>query len=303
MRAIERTNAVQKSQLAVQVTRLSHGSRLTFDRESSSVAAANLAIVVCDASSTIEIAGGMPALICPIFDSAAVSAGEMRIRLARSDVYVSDTNYDHSCVVSPHGTCLLVVGSARAWDALFREFSPEMRVGPLYPCVHRQASATRFLLQLTRRWLRDESSRNEARSRLELFNIVGDLQSRFAPLIERCPGSKSSRKRSVFIRLQRIGNYIEACAHRNLDVGKLALMANYSVSHFITIFRQVFLETPYSAISRHRVENARALLAQSTLPIADIAQTIGYPSRTAFARALRQRLGASPTGIRAEARQ
>ena len=125
-----------------------------------------------------------------------------------------------------------------------------------------------------------------------------DLQAGFAPMIERCPGSCLTRKKAVFLRLQRVRNYIAACAHQDLDVGKLALMANYSVGHFITTYRSVFDETPYSNLSRHRLESASTLLSRSSLGIADIAQTIGFQSRSSFTRAIKKHLGSSATQFR-----
>jgi AraC-like DNA-binding protein len=102
----------------------------------------------------------------------------------------------------------------------------------------------------------------------------------------------------VFLRLQRVRNHISACAHEELDVAKLALMANYSVGHFITTFRSVFDETPYSNVSRYRLESASTLLSRSTLGIADIAHAIGFQSRSSFTRAIRKHLGSSATQFR-----
>ena len=54
--------------------------------------------------------------------------------------------------------------------------------------------------------------------------------------------------RSLFARTSalRIGFAHQSDQILDLDVGSLALMANYSVGHFITTFRSVFAETPYS---------------------------------------------------------
>jgi AraC family transcriptional regulator len=78
-------------------------------------------------------------------------------------------------------------------------------------------------------------------------------------------------------------------------------MANYSVGHFITTFRSVFDETPYSNVSRYRLESASTLLSRSTLGIADIAHAIGFQSRSSFTRAIRKHLGSSATQFRESA--
>ena len=107
----------------------------------------------------------------------------------------------------------------------------------------------------------------------------------------------------MFLRLQRVRNFISACAHQDLDVAKLALMANYSVGHFITTFRSVFAETPYSSVSRYRLESASDLLSAGELGIADIAQSIGFQSRSSFNRAIKRRLGLSASQYRESLRE
>jgi AraC-like DNA-binding protein len=102
----------------------------------------------------------------------------------------------------------------------------------------------------------------------------------------------------VFLRLQRVRNYIALRAHEDMDVAKLAQMAGYSLAHFITMFRCVFGETPYASIGRHRMENASALLSQSALGVADIAFAIGFSSRSSFTRAMKKQLGMSATEFR-----
>ena len=107
----------------------------------------------------------------------------------------------------------------------------------------------------------------------------------------------------MFLRLQRVRNHIAACAHHDLDVASLALMANYSVGHFITTFRSVFAETPYSSVSRYRLESASDLLSAGELGIADIAQSIGFQSRSSFNRAIKRRLGLSASQYRESLRE
>ncbi|MEP6483402.1 MAG: helix-turn-helix transcriptional regulator [Rudaea sp.] len=132
-----------------------------------------------------------------------------------------------------------------------------------------------------------------------LVSTLIELQAETLKTIARCPGQSMSRKRAVFTRLQRVRSHIAACAHEDLDIPNLAFAANYSVGRFITIFRTVYGETPYSCINRHRLNSASALLAQSDLAIGEISQSTGFPNQTSFNTALKRRFGQSATEFRA----
>ncbi|WP_164547385.1 MULTISPECIES: helix-turn-helix domain-containing protein [unclassified Bosea (in: a-proteobacteria)] len=54
--------------------------------------------------------------------------------------------------------------------------------------------------------------------------------------------------------------------------------------------------------NRQRIETARRLLAESTLPVGEIAWRTGFDSGSALARAMRRTLGLSPGAVRAELR-
>ena len=244
---------------------------------------------------------GAIALTCPIAGNADVMTSEWSIELGKADISVGDAQTRHDIVVSPRGACIVIVGSPAAWSML----AGKGRVGTqqviaLFPAIHRCARGIcRRLLRFVRHCLdNDQPGSSSKQLAHQLACLVDELQSAFAPMIARCPGSSLSRKRAVFLRLQRVRNRIGACAHEEIDVAALALMANYSVGHFITTFRSVFDETPYSHLSRYRLESASALLSGSTLGIGDIARAIGFQSRSSFSRAIRKHLGSSASEFR-----
>lgn len=274
--------------------RLGAGSRLNLGAHPRP---ASLVVAMCSTSSTIEIDNGSSAIFCPVFGSAVVVSGDLRVGLAKGDIYVGDPHANNVCVVSQRGICLVFVGAQRVWAGIGRKYVLSRVSISLYPCKHRNAALSKQLLRFARGCFRDDDSDRLER---EFLGYLIELQSCFNAMVGRCPGAGFSRKQSIFFRLQRVRNYMEACAHHELDVAKLAWMANYSVGHFITTFRQVFLETPYSAISRHRIKSAGALLSGSSLGIGDIAQAIGFSSRSSFTRAVRRHLGSSPSGVRAD---
>jgi AraC family transcriptional regulator len=259
-----------------------------------------MSVVLCERGTILTIPPGVASLACPILGGAGVMSGEWSVQLGKADIWVGDALTRHDIIVSPRGACIVVAGTPAAWSSLGRNGGAGARWTPvLFPAIHRFVPGPgRRLLRLVRHCLRDAQLPGSKQVAHQLAGLIDDLQSRFAPMIERCPGSSLIRKKAVFLRLQRVRNYISACAHQDLDVAKLALMANYSVGHFITTFRSVFEETPYSNVSRYRLESASTLLSGSNLGIADIAQAIGFQSRSSFTRAIKKHLGSSATQFR-----
>jgi AraC family transcriptional regulator len=84
-----------------------------------------------------------------------------------------------------------------------------------------------------------------------------------------------------------------------LTVSGVAEAAGVSHNHLTRLFREHAGTTVIAYIRRRRLDRARHLLRESTLPIAAIAASVGIPDLQAFNKACRRELGASPRTIRA----
>lgn len=285
--------SVERASVAWRADSLAAGSQLLHhDR---------LTVALCERGTVLTAPRGVAPLVFPIFGGARVMTAEWSVQLGKGDILAGDTQTHHDVVVSPRGACIVIAGTPAAWSSVSSKAVGARSGAVLFPALHRCVPALRrSLLRLLRPCLGDMQIVGSNHFAHQLMSVVNDLQAVFTPMIERCPGSCSTRKRAVFLRLQRVRNYITACANQDLDVAKLALMANYSVSHFITTFRSVFEETPYSNLSRYRLESASTLLSGSNLGIADIAHAIGFQSRSSFTRAIKKHLGSSATRFREE---
>jgi AraC family transcriptional regulator len=298
--------ASRRLSMKFQIARAWSGSHVRMDARESALARGDcLTVALCERGSVVSTEPGLHSLWCPVFGTMSVAAGDWRTRLARGDLCVADSLTRHTATVSDHGVGVAIIGTAAAWSGIGRTQRTTRRGDAvLFPAVHRrQAALCRRVLRFARHCLDDVAGAHAAHLEQRLALLVDDLQAPFADMIARCPGSSLMRKKAVFLRLQRVRSHIDACAHQDLDVAALALMANYSVSHFITTFRSVFGETPYSALSRYRLENAGTLLSGSELAIGDVAQSTGFQSRSSFSRAIKRHFGRSASGVRARLRQ
>ena len=127
-----------------------------------------------------------------------------------------------------------------------------------------------------------------------IIERVVAMQSGFNEAIARCPGRTYAQQRQVFVRLQRVRNYLAGNYRVDIENDALARMANYSPSHFSRAFRSVYEETPHSFLIRQRLDLALRLLAGSPLAVHEIAIEAGFDNASAFSRVFRQRFGMTP---------
>jgi len=132
--------------------------------------------------------------------------------------------------------------------------------------------------------------------------LIVELQSGLARLINRCPGRTHAQRRNVFLRLQRVSNYMTSSCHLDLDIADFARMASYSACHFIRTFSTVYGETPHAVLVEQRLGRARRLINDSGLAITEIARASGFENRCAFARSFKRHFGITATELRESAR-
>ncbi|WP_135450591.1 MULTISPECIES: GlxA family transcriptional regulator [Tabrizicola] len=83
-----------------------------------------------------------------------------------------------------------------------------------------------------------------------------------------------------------------------LDQDELAAIFGRSPRHLERVFKAVLQETPKSYYLGLRLEEARNLLADTTMSILEVAIATGFNSRSSFSKAYRSRFGISPSRYR-----
>ena len=78
----------------------------------------------------------------------------------------------------------------------------------------------------------------------------------------------------------------------------LAASASYSPCHLIRSYRDVFGETPSEYASRLRFERAWRLVNDTTMPICEITEMLGFESQSAFCRAFKNAFGRTTSQVR-----
>ncbi len=102
----------------------------------------------------------------------------------------------------------------------------------------------------------------------------------------------------VISRLHVLKALVEIDPFMPWSLERMAHHAGISASRLHAIFREQFDETPHAWLCDIRMKKICALLATSTLPIAEIADKAGFSDQTALTRAMRRANGTTPAAYR-----
>jgi AraC-like DNA-binding protein len=99
-------------------------------------------------------------------------------------------------------------------------------------------------------------------------------------------------------KLRLVINYINAHMDEALALETLANLVNISPSYFLTQFKSSTGLAPHQYIINQRLEQAKTLLTQTQLSIADIASQTGFADQSHLTRLMRRHTGLTPKLLR-----
>ena len=99
-------------------------------------------------------------------------------------------------------------------------------------------------------------------------------------------------------RLRRVLSYIAENHEHELTLEDLANEAAMSTFHFAREFKRATGTTPHQHLIKFRVERAKALLAESQLPLAEVGLRTGFSHQSHFTRLFRRLTGTTPQSYR-----
>jgi AraC family transcriptional regulator len=112
-------------------------------------------------------------------------------------------------------------------------------------------------------------------------------------------GSRGINPRHVhFSRLQAVLNFVHENPAGHLSVSSLAALAEVSQAHFCRIFRSAMGVPPHRYVLATRLDLARKLLTQSSLPISRIAEESGFSSQSHLTACFRAAHSTTPAQYR-----
>jgi AraC family transcriptional regulator len=242
-----------------------------------------------------------PMVLVPLRGSVRVADSESARLLRCGQLFIAEAGQCLQVVGRGVALWLAFVAPASVWRQLFEVTTETPFTEPLlFPAMHAADRAIRRAALRVARVARQgfPHGPDDVTTILRFATLLADLQSAFDPMIKRCPGRTLAQRRGVFLRLQRVYNWMESSADYDLRVAGFARVAKYSPCHFVRTFNTVFGETPHAVLMEHRLRRAFRLVHDTELSITEIARASGFEDRCAFARSFKRRFGSTATGVR-----
>ncbi len=276
---------------------LSPGSSLTLSSHPASATADRLDLVVGGGRGCVlRGEGPLAGLWLPLRGRLQLSGGGAEGTLQPGEVRVTELESGVSAVGRGSALWIALLGTRAAWRRAFEGSTQLPLPEPLLlPTWHVADHSLRRRAIALARAAAGGAVDTELRA---LIESLLELQEEHAAAIERCPGRTHAQRRQVFLRLQRVRNYLTANCHLEVDNDRLARMASYSPWHFIRAFRAAYQQTPHAFLVDQRLQRARRLLRSSPLAVAEVALASGFENRCAFSRLFRQRFGMTAGALR-----
>ena len=117
---------------------------------------------------------------------------------------------------------------------------------------------------------------------------------------EDAPEAHETRLRS---QLAQTAIHIHNHYTENISVAQLAEMEHLSTRQYRDVFRAAFGTSPNNYITNLRIANARKLLQETNLPVAQISRACGYEDSYYFSRLFSKKAGCSPLTYRKRSTQ
>jgi len=115
--------------------------------------------------------------------------------------------------------------------------------------------------------------------------------------------STDGRERSVLAgftdpRISRTLDAVHETPGAPWTLESMAKAAGQSRTAFAERFRRIMGQAPHEYLTQWRMQIARQLLLETSTPIIDIAERVGYQSESSFGRVFKRCIGHTPAGVR-----
>lgn len=246
----------------------------------------------------LSIPAGWISITLVLEGALELSNGDLPWRLdtRRLQLWV-DGSLRHGC--REQGWWLCVAAPAGLWQ------KPPKSTASIINCLiprelNCDSKLARAVVHMCRaRWFKHSADSSDAAYQLGLLrDALIERQQPMHMQLERCSGRTVLRRHQTLLRLLRVQHLIRCTIETRLDLVSLAAVANYSPTHLIRIYRDVFGETPSEYAARLRNKRALDLVCNTDLSVCEIAESLGFESESAFCRAFKHAFGCTTTAAR-----
>lgn len=220
---------------------------------------------------------------------------DQAVPIATNDVIIVNSNVEHTEVSTEELPLEYIVMGIDGLETLSGDHGDDG-----YSIVHFQSDKELLLFYL-------RNLLQEIEAKLPGYNIIcQDLLEVVLLLLMRrskftvtfVPSSRKSSRESAIIR-----RYIDNHFKENLTLDDLAAVAHVSKYYLVHTFSQEYGTSPINYLLSCRIRESLYLLSETSLPLSDIADTLGFSSPSYFSQSFRKVQGISPMQYRMQKRE
>lgn len=131
-----------------------------------------------------------------------------------------------------------------------------------------------------------------------LKEMIQVIQVEFGKRLEQ--GSKQGFREDAGSTIEKAKRYIETNYHKDLSIEEVSELADLSISHFCTLFKQITGYTFLEYVTHCRMERAKLILQSSNVKVYQIAPLVGYQDPRYFTQVFKKASGKTPSEYREE---
>ncbi len=142
----------------------------------------------------------------------------------------------------------------------------------------------------------------------EIFQLLEKKSPESAPLIHvavaklvamaLCTRQEQAKQKSIPPLLQKTLDHMRLFYFQQISIADLAEMSGLSQSHFARVFKSTFGASPITWLRNERIRQAKRRLSESTDPIQQIGEQVGYRDRFFFSKDFKKCTGLTPREFR-----
>lgn len=168
---------------------------------------------------------------------------------------------------------------------------------PAPSCLHFDSSGASMLLECLRGLPADGAARLET-LRPYLLAVLGQAMAQALRQLREARASHNQPSRAAVV--GQVQEFLQTNLHQRITVASVARMLSLSEDYLNRLFRSQTGIPLHAFLTRKRMEAARKLCEESSLPIKQIALGLGYDDPLYFSRAFAKFYGLSPSQARLE---
>lgn len=132
---------------------------------------------------------------------------------------------------------------------------------------------------------------------LFLYELV-DFNKIISDEIDNVQAKKRSTREELYKRLHVARDYIHSCYDEDISLNSLSKTCYLNTFHLLREFKKYFDTTPHKYLTNVRLQQAKKLLTETDLKLADIISRVGFEDISSFSKLFKNRYGNSPQFFR-----